>query len=450
MFLLILSTFGPYLGSGVRTEQITVVVIAGLALLARAHLLAAIPPSVALLAALTVTYVALAALASLGDPTASTGYQPVGLWSGLDNLLLPVVVLVAGYLIATEAADRTRLIRVAATTLVVLLALNTVIAYLTLLGPSPLDELLPHWWNSTGQTSTAERAATMGRYSGIFNQPAEAGVMYSLGLIAAVYLLRHRPLRLAAIGVTLTIGGLLTASKIFLLVGLPVALWQTWRGSSWRSRLGSVLALAGVLVVFDYQAREPDSPIGGVLLSAWFNPQGRSGSLLSFYTASRLGENSTLADVVNLVFDHSPWFGFGLGGIRIAYDSSWVEALVMAGVFGLLMQAAIMAAVVVCWMRTRRWAEPAAVRFGAGLVMVVVAGSLGLSTLTSNRITTVVWLLIVLLLVRPPAAPHQPDPASTAAPPTATRPAPTPYRGSGGERRSGVGGPRAAPARLPV
>ncbi|TCB96023.1 hypothetical protein E0H26_17880 [Micromonospora zingiberis] len=447
MVLLILAAFGPYIGPGVRTEQVAVVAVAALAFLTRAHLLASIPPLVTLLIALIATYVALAGFASLGDPTAGVGYKPVGLWAGLDNLLLPIAVLVAGYLVATGTADRARLIRVAAMTLVVLLALNTVAAYLTLLGPSPLDELLPRWWNSSGQTSTAERAATMGRYSGIFNQPAEAGVMYSLGLIAAVYLLRHRPLRLAAIGIVLAIGGLLTASKIFLLIGLPIALWQTWRGAPWRSRVGSVLALGGVLVVFDYQARQPDSPIGGVLLDAWFNPQGRKGSLLSFYTASRLGENSTLADAAGLVFDHSPWFGFGLGGIRVAYDSAWVEALVMAGVFGLLLQGAIMAVLVACWLQTRKWADPAAVRFGAGLVMVVVAGSMGLSTLTSNRVTTVVWLLIALLLVRPPAA--RQEPATT---PAAARP-PLVAQGSGdrgGRPRRDAGEQRARAVRLPV
>ncbi|MEV6692458.1 hypothetical protein AB0M35_13410 [Micromonospora sp. NPDC051196] len=445
--LLILAAFGPYLGPGVRTEQIAVIVIAGLAILAHPHLVGSIPPLVVLLVALTATYVTLAVLASLGDPTAGTGYEPVGMWAGLDNLLLPIAVLVAGYFIVAGAADRTRLVRAAAATLVILLALNTVIAYLTLLGPSPLDELLPQWWSS-GQTSTAQRAATMGRHSGIFNQPAEAGVMYSLGLIAAVYLLRRHSLRLAVVGVILTVGGLLTASKIFLLIGLPVALWQTWRDSSWRSRLGSVLALGGVLVVFDYQARSPDTPIGGVLLAARFNPQGRSGSLLSFYTASRFGENSTLADAADLVLHHSPWFGFGIDGIRIAYDSSWVEALVMLGVFGLLLQGAVMAVLVVCWLRARSWAEPTAARFGLGVVIVAVAGSLGLPTLTSNRVTTVVWLLIALLLIRPTVGRHEIAQASTAATHRRSAPVPEQVVANGNTRHDIAGRRGAGPLRV--
>ncbi|RIV37836.1 hypothetical protein [Micromonospora radicis] len=416
VFLLVLATFGPYVVAGVRTEQLAVLLVAALAVLFRAHQLAHAPPLVTLLAALSGAYVGLAGLAALGEPLAGVGYQAVGSWAGLDNLLLPLVVLVAGYLLAVEATDRTRLVRVAATTLVVLLCLNTVIAYLTLVGSNTLNELLPHFWTNDGGLSTAESAATMGRYSGIFNQPAEGGVMYSLGLLAAVYLLWRRPLLLAATGLTLTVGGLLTASKIFLLIGLPVALWQTWRGASWRSRTGSVLALAGVLVVFDYQARQQRSQIGGVLLDGWLNPQDRSGTILSYYTASRLGEQSTLAEAADLVLTHSPWLGFGIGGIRVPYDSSWLEALVMAGVFGIALQAAIMAVLVVCWLRTRSWAEPTAVRLGAGVLIVLIGGSLGLPTLTGNRVTTVAWLLIVLLLVLPPAAHGERDPVPTASP----------------------------------
>lgn len=78
------------------------------------------------------------------------------------------------------------------------LAVNAAVSYLMLVSPGDYDQLMSAWWTGDGGVSTAERAATMGRYSGIFNQPAEAGVAYSLGLIAAVYALRRQPMILAA------------------------------------------------------------------------------------------------------------------------------------------------------------------------------------------------------------------------------------------------------------
>ncbi|WBB54456.1 hypothetical protein [Verrucosispora sp. WMMD573] len=413
IMIIVLATFGPYLAAGIRTEQAAVCAVAGLALLAGARHLRKIPARAMLVIAAMATYLAVAAFAAIGPSNQATGYGPVGFLAGLDNLLLPVIALTAGYLIAAGHPDRRRLLRVAALTLVAALAANAAVSYLMLMSPGEYDQLLSAWWVGDTGVSTAERATTMGRYSGIFNQPAEAGVAYSLGLIAAVYALRRQPMMLAAAGVVLTIGGLLTASKIFLLIGLPVALWQTWTGSSWRTRAGAALAVCGVLAVFDHQARQPDTPIGGVLLGAWLDPGSRSGSLIDLYTASRFGDNSTLSRPVDIVLTHSPWFGFGLDGLRVAYDSAWVEALVMAGIVGVAAQAAIVAALGWCWLGVRRWTDPAVARFGAGVLVVVAAGSLGLPTTTANRISSVVWLLVALSLVSPPSrrwAEKAPDP----------------------------------------
>ncbi|MEV6813766.1 hypothetical protein [Micromonospora sp. NPDC051296] len=358
-----------------------------------------------LLAGLLATYTTIAAASAIGSTGQLSGHGQVGWLAGLDNLFLPLIVLTAGYLLAVDVdVDRHRLVRVAAATLVAALVANAAVAYLSLMAsPGAYDDLLSLWWTGDTGVSTAERAATMGRHSGIFNQPAEAGIMYSVGLVAAVCVLRRRPVLLAAAGVAIAVGGLLTASKIFLLVGLPLAAWQTWVGSSWRTRAGSVLAVAAVFALYGHQARQPDTQIGGSLLDAWLNPGDRQGSILSYYSASRFGENSTLADAADVVLAHAPWFGFGLGGVRIPYDSSWVEALVMAGIVGVALQAAIFAALVWCWLDARRRIDPAVARFGAGLLVIVTAGSLGLPTLTSNRVTTVVWLLVALLLVSPPA-----------------------------------------------
>lgn len=401
---LVAAAFGPYTPiPGVRTEQLAVIAVCGVGLLLAGQTMWWVPAAAAVVGGLLLSQAAIAVAASIGSAAPAIGYAPIGFTAGLDNLLLPLAVLITGHVLTVGDVDRARLVRVAGTVLVAALCVNAGLAYLTLTQAVDLTPALSRFWSSAnpGAVTTASRAAEMGRYSGIFNQPAEAGVMYSIGLIMAAILLRRRPVLLAVTGVALTIGGLLTASKIFLLVGLPVALWQGLRAATWPGRAGIVAAVFAVFAVFDYQASQPDSPIGGVLLDDWLNPGDRGGSLVSLYSANRFGEQSTLADAAGLVLDHAPWFGFGVSGIAVAYDSSWVEALVMVGMFGVAVQALIMIVFVGCWLHARRIADPMTVRLGGGLLLVVLIGSLGLPTLTANRVTTVVWLLVWLLLIHP-------------------------------------------------
>jgi hypothetical protein len=79
----------------------------------------------------------------------------------------------------------------------------------------------------------AANAASDGRYTGIFNQPAEAGIAYGVALLLLTWLARTRewkPFSVTCAAALVITGGVLTVSKVFLLCAAPVAVLTVLRG----------------------------------------------------------------------------------------------------------------------------------------------------------------------------------------------------------------------------
>jgi hypothetical protein len=390
------AAFGPYLLGGIRTEQAAVYGTVGVGMLLCLWLRVR-PSSVGLLvlgllvAEWLVAFVG-AALPALDLSPSARGSA----LAGLDNLTLPIAALGVAWMLQADGADPGRLTRVVCRVTVAAMCVNAVVAFWS--QTHDLTPLLRHFWDSqglTGSDSVAGRSAQLGRFTGIFNQPAEAGLMYSIALLAAVFLLRQRPGRLAAVGAMLIIGGVLTVSKVFLLVGLPVALWQTLRSPGRQRRFLAFTAAAGVLFAAGRSDIVPPW-IGGRFLNRLFHPDG--GGLLELYTAGRFGQGATLHQVTAAVLRDAPGFGFGAGGLAVPYDNGWVEALAVAGIAGACLFTAVLVALWWAWHRS--WPLDGDVRrLAGGLLAVATGASVGLPALTANRCATVVWLLLALLII---------------------------------------------------
>jgi hypothetical protein len=141
---------------------------------------------------------------------------------------------------------------------------------------------------------------------------------------------------------------------------------------------------------------------------------GRQQGVIDQYTGGRLGDTSTLAYVVQSVLAVSPIFGFGAGGLLVAYDNAWVEELVMNGVLGAVLYSMLLVTLVIGWLRARAHLGSAAARLAGGLVAVAIGASWGLPALTANRCATIAWLLLSLLLL-PELRPAEPVPEPAAA-----------------------------------
>jgi hypothetical protein len=356
--------------------------------------------------ALLVCLALVAAAGALAPAPVTTPVPGGSVGAGLDNLLLPVAVVLTVRTALGAGIDRRRALRTACLLLVVGMCLNAVVACVSV--ATDLSPLLSHWWSNapvvdlTADT-VAGRASTLGRFSGIFNQPAEAGTMFAMALLAAGYLGRRSPVAASAAAALLTVGGVLTVSKIFLLVGLPVALWQVL-GQATLRRLVPVTASVGLVLVANRAFGAEWS--GQTYLTRLLDP---GGDVVGQYTAGRIGDGSSLYRTVSVVLHDSPWFGFGAGGLATAYDNAWVEALCMAGLVGAALYTAVLVVLGVAWARRRAGMDAAAARLAGGLVLVLAGASVGVPALTANRTATVAWLLLTLLLFGLPTAGRAPS-----------------------------------------
>lgn len=434
--------FGPYLFdgaselSGFRTEQIAVYVTAVLLLIAGGWIRARPTPAGALVMGLLGLQFLLAAIGAASPPHNTTMYQFGSAAAGLDNLLLPMAVIGIVWMVLGAGARPAVLIDVVCRVVVWIMVVNVGLALWRASGHGP-D--LTAFQGPVGAHTVAGKAEQLGRYSGIFNQPAEAGVLYSVALLAAVHLYRLRPVLFAVVAIVITVGGFLTVSKIFLLIGLPIALWQIVRATGHRHRRLFAVLFAAVPLLLAVRVGVVRQWTGGQFLHRLVPGSGQS--LVDLYTAGRFGSESTLAVVAGEVLRTSPLLGFGAGGLAVPYDNAWIESLVIGGLVGAVNLTAVLIVLGnACWNLRDRDADPSLTRFAGGLMAVVVGSAFGVPSLTANRCSTVLWLLLALMLLSErETGPDRRDRRPPGRPP---RRAP----GTRAGRPAGVPGPWSSPA----
>lgn len=386
--LVVLGAFGPYVTGGVRMEQF---VVYGLAVLAT---FAAIPvaSSVRLLWRLVVVlgfWVIYVGVAALAPPAVAAPYVSQSFLAGMDNVLVPLAVSGLCISLVSLGGQPSRLVSQICLLMPVMMLVNTAAALLQYIGIASWDQ----WWSSA-KTSTAVFAQTNGRFSGLIGSPAEGGALYGIAMLCAIQRWSTKPAQLIVVLAVLTFGGVLTVSKVFLLVALPIVLVQMLtirHGRTFRIAL-VVVAVFGLWL--SAQARLLPVWAGANQLRELAPQDGRS--LIATLTAGRFGEQGSLRPVTEAVLDRNPMFGFGAAGLRVPYDNGWVEALVMAGVVGFICYTVALGVFLLSGFKARQplfW----------GLALLAVGASFGVPALTANRVGVIFWLLLMLLLLTPKA-----------------------------------------------
>lgn len=389
-----LSAFGPYIISGFRTEQFAVYGITALLVCGLWWMKARPGGHGTVVLGLLFVHLAIAVVGVLAPPLNTTPYQFGSALAGIDNIALPIAVLAAVWMLLASGADRSKLIRIVCWVTAWAMVINAGLAGWATGGSGPE---LAIFQGQPGVESVASRAEQLGRFSGIFNQPAEAGLMYSVALLAAIFLYRERARLLAMTATLLSIGGVLTVSKVFLFVGLPLGLWQAMRSAGGRQRRVAALLAATLAVWATAKSGLTPEWTGGNFLLRLL--PGSDQGTVELYTAGRFGSESTLTAVVDAVMAASPVWGFGAGGLMVAYDNAWIEALAMTGLVGAALMTAILLVLAHAWWAQRRDFDPAESRLAGGLVAVVAGAAVGLPSFTANRCATILWLLLALLLL---------------------------------------------------
>jgi hypothetical protein len=395
-----LSAFGPYVTGSARTEQIAVFGLLALILISgwpRIVNAGTVPPVPFL-----VTWGGLYAVMLIStvwrpfDP-GFYGAQPVS--HSLSALALPGALMVITWYWSLRAGA-VALIRAVAPLITGGMSVNTLIELAQVsAGKAAVSGLLPHFWSAPGQAVTvAANAAQNGRYTGIFDQPAEAGIAYGVALLCVIWLARRGVTRLPVTviaGVLVTAGGVLTLSKVFLLAAIPVAVVTVLRGPA---RIRAVLvtsASAAVLWAAGSAGMLPAWHLGGVALGSLAHP---GSSLASQYTGGRYGSGGTLGPVASDVLHASPWAGFGAGGLNAAYDSLWLEVLAVSGVLGVVLAAVMLVMLASRWLALRASLALPEWHLAGGVLALAAGASLGIPSLTANRAATLLWLILGVLI----------------------------------------------------
>ena len=396
-----LSVFGPYVTGSARTEQIAVFASAAVILTVgwtRIMNAPSIPVMPFLVAWLGLDSVMLIGVVSRPFDPGFYGAQPPS--HALAAYLLPPALMVLTWY-WTLTADSQDLIRTVARVIVGALTANTAISLAQLVTRRvAVFSSLPRFWDTPGSAgSVAVNTAENGRWTGIFNQPAEAGVAYGVALLCLIYLAQRRqvrPLTATVCAVAIVTGGILTVSKVFLLAALPLAVLVTLRSPRGRVRVVvCAAAILGLLRVLGSAHLLPAWPQGAVSLGRFLNP---SGSLATQYTAGRYGAGGSLGPAVVDVLHASPWYGFGAGGLATAYDSLWVEVLILAGIAGLIFAVVALVMLAFRWWCLRGVTGPAEWRLAGAVLVLAIGASLGLPSLTANRDATLLWLVLGILI----------------------------------------------------
>lgn len=390
-----LSAFGPYLAGGIRTEQAVVFALAVWALATGWQRLMHAPGGLLPVMAAWCALIGVALIGTSWRPAEIGGFgtQPVS--HGLAELLWPLALMVLAWWWSGTVSPR-RLVLLAARITVAGMCADAVISIAQALAGNPaVIGVLPHFWDAPGSAgSVALLAAGNSRYTGIFNQPAEAGTAYALALCCLIYLAQIRAVRgqVTAAGIALLVtGGVLTGSKVFLLGGLPVAVLMLAADRS-RLRVAAAAVCAAAALWLAALAGLAPAQAGGGSLGNILHPS------LAEWTAGRYGSSATLAPAVADVLRSSPWYGFGAGSLAVAYDSMWLEVLAIAGLAGVILVAVVFVILAVkC--AGLRYVLPAPDRRLAWAALAVAAGaSFGLPSLSANRASVLLWMILGPLL----------------------------------------------------
>lgn len=391
LILILASAFGPYVLGGVRTEQM---VVYGLAIVLPALTITRWnpPPRTVLILLLLLAYIVGATLVTSMQPGLPIDITPGNLFAGLDKAALPLAL---GLVVLSLTAGRASLdlLPVAALTTGWLLTANSVLEFLQ----SDTGAQFGLFWTanvSDPSASVAAAAATGARYTGVFNQPAEAGAAYAIGLAALAFTPRLSRKVALALCVPVLVGGALTGSKVFwagALVVLVLSLTSQRLGTGTRRLLTVVIPALGLFAVLTI--------LFPAIIRGALRRLSVSDSLVANLTAGRYSSGGNVQEHITMLLDKSPYSGFGIAGLaNLDYDSQVVEVLATLGIVGVVLWTCILG--IAMW---GLWFQRGELQvLGRSLVIIIAVASLGLPALTANRVTTIIWVFVYLVIAARP------------------------------------------------
>jgi hypothetical protein len=334
-----------------------------------------------------------------------------GALAGLENFLQPIalILITSWYFSKLTQTDLLSVFHTACVSLTVLLCLNSLIAIASVFFDT---QPFLNYFVATGDTGGVEMstvsklAATMGRFSGIFNQPIESGLAYSIGILCWVYL-ANTERKISYKGwiaiVLLLIGGAISVSKVFIALGFPLALlYYGWLniGIVMRFRKST---LTGFLIIgtgfISLVTIFVDNWLGWSFLMRLFDfTMISEKGFLTTFTAGRLdSDDSGVMNLFAETWSESPIFGFGVP-VKVILDNGYLEFFYLGGLVALTFYI-LMLFVLLFVALIRRKNDSKCGKFLLLLWILTIFTGIGAPVFTLNRTSIFFWVLCILAIL---------------------------------------------------
>lgn len=386
--LIVISAFGPYIRGSIRLEHIVIYPLLILALfsflLNKDRKVSYFPIIIALCFASIILFASLSTLFGLIEVDLSRVFSQV------DNWLQPASIAVISFVWGKHFPK-------AINWCIGLLAINSMIQIYQA-STGDIESIGAWVLADDSGISVASNSAQNGRYLGIFNQPFELGVAYSVTLIAWVYqVVRGQIKRTYALLsiVFIIIGGALCVSKAFIILMPFILIFQLlWEikyntiNITWSGIASLVVALSIMIAIVVLSLSQWS---GAEYLARLFDPSQANGNFLSFYSADRLGNSDTNV-LANFAYieQTSPIAGFGFSSVETV-DNGWLDAYAQGG-----LPAVMFVLTLIIYMFFWGW-NHRHTQEGRTLSIIAIYLSLailGAPALTVNRASIILWVTI--------------------------------------------------------
>jgi hypothetical protein len=320
--MMLASGFFPYLPGGLRVEHLIFPLIFILATMFSIDRLRTVSKPLLFIACLLFSAALFALIGSYFSASAGVA-APV--LSMSIRLLFPAIVIAT---LAVSIPANSCVMRGTATAVVMLAMPLALIAISSVF--FDISDFL-YLYVKSEEDSVWSQASAVGRFTGLFNQPLEAGIFYSVSLLALIYLMSikwWRPSgRVLFLGLIL-VGGSLSISKNFVVLGVLTSLIYSVSISLISTRSAVILLGAMVAAVSSWLMLSDDN------YSNSFIQLYSDGGFLMALTAGRLGSGDTeVAQLWSQLFSSGKWIGGAGLGSHLPLDNGYLEYFYQGGIF---------------------------------------------------------------------------------------------------------------------
>ena len=317
----------------------------------------------------------------------------------IENYLQPIIIfLIFSSLLPSSKKEIEEILQYGFELILWLLSFNTIFSIYIFLNP---DTALIHIFTGSkiigdfggySNVTLAELNLTTGKFAGVFNQTFIVGFIYSLGLLIWGYLYKNNKeyhFKKALFLILILIGGVMSFSKVFLVIGTP--LFFIFLGLK-MSLIFFITILFTVLLMFSINPNLFELVSEYKAMTYIFRLiTGLSGDFLTIFTSSRLGSDSAVIEGIIYILSNKPLFGFGYGSIETS-DFSFYEIVSLGGLMGLLAYTCLLLILITPIYNLSSLRDKYFYGFFISLTFIA---SLAAPIFTANRVSILIWFIIV-------------------------------------------------------